>query len=85
MTRPTGPTAGSTAVEGSGGSFLSNEIFYRTSLLRTETKAEIPVGHLHTPFLAAPGGKVTPQQFAAARAAIVTRIEQILAATLPDI
>jgi pyrrolidone-carboxylate peptidase len=86
VTRPTGgPTAGSTAVEGSGGSFLSNEIFYRTSLLRTETKAEIPVGHLHTPFLAAPGGKVTPQQFATARAAIVTRIEQILTATLPDL
>jgi pyrrolidone-carboxylate peptidase len=83
--RPTGgPTAGSTAVAGSGGSFLSNEIFYRTSLLRTETKAEVPVGHLHTPLLAAPG-EVTPQQFATSRAAIVTRIEQILTATVPDL
>jgi hypothetical protein len=86
VTRPTGgPTAGSTAVAGSGSSFLSNEIFYRTSLLRTETRAQIPVGHLHTPILPAPGGNVTPQQFAAARAAIVTRIEQILTATLPDL
>ncbi|MEM9267205.1 MAG: DUF4157 domain-containing protein, partial [Cyanobacteria bacterium P01_F01_bin.13] len=43
------PTSGSIAVSGSGGGFLSNEIFYRTTLLRSQTGSTIPVGHLHTP------------------------------------
>lgn len=37
------------AVEGSGGSFLSNEIAYRTLRLRTKLDADIPMGHLHVP------------------------------------
>ncbi len=44
-----GPTAGSTAVAGSGGGFLSNEIMYRTLLLRTDENSTVPVGHLHVP------------------------------------
>jgi pyrrolidone-carboxylate peptidase len=84
--RPTGPTAGSTAVAGSGGSFLSNEIFYRTSLLRSQTGATIPVGHLHTPELKPPGGdRITSSTFEQERDDIVQRIEQILQATLPDL
>src|SRR5690606_21904454 len=48
-TRPTGgPTPGSTAVSGSGGNFLSNEIFYRTRLLRDAEGSTVPMGHLHT-------------------------------------
>lgn len=80
--RPTGPTAGSTAVEGSGGGFLSNEIFYRATLLRLQTGSQIPVGHLHTPFLT-PG--LSSTAFEALRTSIVTRIEQIVTATLPDL
>jgi pyrrolidone-carboxylate peptidase len=79
--RPAGPTPGSTAVEGSGGSFLSNEIFYRTSLLRSETGSPVPYGHLHTPALI-PGG-ISSSQFETARNAIVTEVKQILTATLP--
>ena len=80
--RPTGPTAGSTAVEGSGGGFLSNEIFYRASLLRSQTGSQIPVGHLHTPFLT-PG--LPNAAFEALRTSIVNRVEQIITATLPDL
>jgi pyrrolidone-carboxylate peptidase len=41
---------------GSGGGFLSNEIFYRTALLRADEKSTVPVGHLHVPNLPAPTG-----------------------------
>jgi pyrrolidone-carboxylate peptidase len=56
--RPKGP--GSTpeskktpgiAVEGSGGGFLSNEIFYRNSLLQTTLGTKVPMIHMHTPTL----------------------------------
>jgi pyrrolidone-carboxylate peptidase len=83
--RPGGPTPGSSAVAGSGGNFLSNEIFYRTSRLRTETGASIPYGHLHTPELVPGGPGISPSSFETARNAIVTEIEQILTATLPTL
>ena len=38
-----------TALEGSGGDFLSNEIFYRTALLRLRNRPALPSGHLHVP------------------------------------
>ena len=82
----TGPTQGSTAVRGSGGGFLSNEIFYRTSLLRSTTGATVPLGHLHTPSLNPPGGTGTSsQQFENQRNTIVNKIEEILKATLPQL
>ncbi len=40
---------GQTAVEGSGGGYLSNEISYRSLLLRQQLGSNIPMGHLHTP------------------------------------
>ena len=47
--------AGQTAVRGSGGGYLSNEIAYR-SLLANErvlgADDRIPIGHIHTPRLA---------------------------------
>ena len=45
------PPAGTTAVSGSGGDFLSNEIFYRVRLLQLNqpTANNIPMGHLHVP------------------------------------
>jgi pyrrolidone-carboxylate peptidase len=45
----TSPPAGTIADEGSGGSFLSNEIFYRARLLELNEGVEIPTGHLHIP------------------------------------
>jgi pyrrolidone-carboxylate peptidase len=47
--REDGPTAGSTAVSGGGGDYLSNEIAYRNTLLRDATGRDIPAGHVHTP------------------------------------
>lgn len=39
----------SIAVEGGGGGYLSNEISYRSILLRNELASTIPTGHIHTP------------------------------------
>jgi len=83
VAQTTGPTAGSTAVRGSSGSFLSNEIFYRTSLLRTQSRPTLPVGHLHIPRLAPPATGVTDAQFEVARTQIVNQVKAILEATLP--
>jgi len=79
-----GPTAGSTAISGSGGNFLSNEIFYRTRLLRDASGSSVPMGHLHTPTLDSPA-VAGAAAFNAARDAIVARVRQILVDTLPSL
>ncbi len=38
-----------TSVQGSGGGYLSNEISYRSLLLRNSYQPVMPVGHIHTP------------------------------------
>lgn len=38
-----------TSVSGSGGGYLSNEISYRSILLRDKYNPLLPVGHIHTP------------------------------------
>lgn len=38
-----------TSVSGSGGGYLSNEISYRSILLRNQYNLTLPVGHIHTP------------------------------------
>lgn len=40
---------GETAVQGSGGGYLSNEISYRSIILRNKLNPDLPVGHIHTP------------------------------------
>jgi pyrrolidone-carboxylate peptidase len=56
-TRSSGrPRADAIAVRGSGGAFLSNEIFYRTLLLIRRERSEVPAGHLHVPRIAPPDG-----------------------------
>jgi hypothetical protein len=76
-TLPGGPGASpGQAVEGSGGGFLSNEIFYRNSLLRTQTGSSVPMIHLHTPMLA-------PGASDAMRNTLIAKIREILRATLP--
>jgi pyrrolidone-carboxylate peptidase len=69
------PESGAIAVRGSGGGYLSNEIFYRVSLLRHTSGRAIPVGHLHTPYLRAPE---TSADFESSRNAIVQRVRFIL-------
>jgi len=41
--------AGLISVTGSGGGYLSNEVSYRTLLLRDKYRPVLPVGHIHTP------------------------------------
>jgi|GEM_PF-2334943 len=55
-----GPRLGSTAVQGSGGGYLSNEIAYRVTMLRDATGSTVPAGHVHTPILSAPSGTGSP-------------------------
>jgi pyrrolidone-carboxylate peptidase len=43
---------GQTAVRGSGGGYLSNEIAYRCLHVRSRLDSSIPMGHIHTPALA---------------------------------
>ncbi|SDH51072.1 Pyrrolidone-carboxylate peptidase (N-terminal pyroglutamyl peptidase) [Actinokineospora alba] len=57
--QPNGPTPGSVARAGSGGNYLSNEIAYRTTLLRDALGAPMPGGHLHTPVLVFGPGNTT--------------------------
>jgi pyrrolidone-carboxylate peptidase len=80
------PSPGATAVEGSGGGFLSNEVFYRTLLLRREVGSSIPVGHLHTPYLEPPGSTPSDKQkFRDKRDLIVREVKKILISTLPKL
>ncbi|WP_326707120.1 pyroglutamyl peptidase [Streptomyces cyaneofuscatus] len=61
VTRPDGPTPGSTARAGGGGDYLSNEIAYRATLLRDRMGLpKLPGGHLHTPVLQFGTGNENP-------------------------
>ncbi|ONI71263.1 pyroglutamyl peptidase [Actinosynnema sp. ALI-1.44] len=82
---PTGPTPGSVARAGGGGSYLSNEIAYRTTLLRDALELEVPGGHVHTPVLQfSPDNTsaVTDPVFEANRADIVAQIRRIIETAL---
>ncbi|MET0234949.1 MAG: pyroglutamyl peptidase [Kibdelosporangium sp.] len=82
---PTGPTPGSVARAGGGGSYLSNEIAYRATLLRDALDLKTPGGHVHTPVLQfAPGNttEVTDPVFEQNRSDIVTQIREIIKVAL---
>ncbi|MFJ7236205.1 pyroglutamyl peptidase [Streptomyces olivaceus] len=88
VVRPDGPTPGSTAREGGGGNYLSNEIAYRATLLRDRLglHGTLPGGHVHTPVLqfgpdnADPAtGAVTDPEFVRNRLDIVAQTRAILA------
>ncbi|WP_328657247.1 pyroglutamyl peptidase [Streptomyces sp. NBC_00334] len=63
VVRPDGPTPGSTAREGGGGNYLSNEIAYRATLLRDRLglHGTLPGGHVHTPVLQFGAGNTDPE------------------------
>ncbi len=61
---------GQTSVQGSGGGYLSNEISYRSILLRSQNNAVLPVGHIHTPRIKAFEPKTSEK--------IVKQIKQML-------
>ncbi|WP_345981397.1 pyroglutamyl peptidase [Streptomyces sp. DSS69] len=86
VTRPDGPTPGSTARAGGGGDYLSNEIAYRVTLLRDRLGlSKLPGGHLHTPVLQfgagntdpATGG-VTDPEFERNRSDIVRQVRELV-------
>jgi pyrrolidone-carboxylate peptidase len=71
------PTAGEidlSASGGSGGDYLSNEIFYRTRLLRDRNNSLVKMGHLHIPH-----PSVTPVS------QVITTVENILKNVLTSI
>lgn len=82
------PQDGGPAVRGSGGNYLSNEVFYRAaSLERTtrslgaRTRAEVPVGHLHVPLMEPPQSS-SEAAFSERRQQIVDHVQAILTAAL---
>jgi len=79
------PNPRSTSVEGSGGGYLSNEIFYRTILLRRQNGATIPMGHLHTPYMDPESGFSSPQAFQQERDRIVGTVRDILRDVVPTL
>jgi hypothetical protein len=87
VTRPDGPTPGSTARAGGGGNYLSNEIAYRATLLRDRLglRGSLPGGHVHTPVLQfgtgntdPATGTVTDAQFVQNRLDIIAQVRSIL-------
>ncbi|MFC9057339.1 pyroglutamyl peptidase [Streptomyces sp. NPDC057074] len=88
VVRPDGPTPGSTAREGGGGNYLSNEIAYRATLLRDRLglRGTLPGGHVHTPVLQFGAGNtdpatgtVTDPEFVRNRLDIVAQVREIVA------
>ncbi|MEK2476808.1 pyroglutamyl peptidase [Streptomyces noursei] len=87
VVRPDGPTPGSTAREGGGGNYLSNEIAYRATLLRDRLGLHdtLPGGHVHTPVLQFGAGntdpatgKITDPQFVQNRLDIIAQLRSVL-------
>ncbi|MBY6187574.1 hypothetical protein KUV89_13175 [Marinobacter hydrocarbonoclasticus] len=56
------------SVEGSGGGYLSNEISYRSILLKQLLGSRVPVGHIHTPKITGHDAKTTEAILAQVRA-----------------
>ena len=61
---------GHVSVQGSGGGYLSNEVSYRSIVLRNEINPVLPVGHIHTPRIKAYQPKASED--------IVKQIKQML-------
>ncbi|SOB79409.1 pyroglutamyl peptidase [Streptomyces sp. 1331.2] len=79
--RPDGPTPGSRSVAGGGGGYLSNEVAYRSNLLRLTLAPDLPGGHLHTPVLTglpADQGQLTAPEFEQNQAAIADQVRAVL-------
>lgn len=66
-----------TAVSGSGGGYLSNEISYRTVLLARTPGAVVPIGHLHTPRVAGYDPAMEADIVAEIRSILVAGVEAL--------
>jgi hypothetical protein len=83
VSRPAGPSSlEACARSGGGGSFLSNEIAYRVTLLRDVFGLGIPGGHLHVPVMTVFGPDnmfdITDATFEARRDAIVSQVVDLV-------
>ena len=65
------------AVQGGGGGYLSNEISYRSIVLRNKLGSTIPTGHIHTPRISDFNAKTNQ--------AIVEQIKAMLVLSLTEI
>jgi pyrrolidone-carboxylate peptidase len=74
--------SGGMAIEGSGGGYLSNEVFYRTRLLAGAGDEAVPVGHLHVPRQKAPGSPSEERTQRTVRDAIVKWVRRLIANAL---
>lgn len=82
MTGAAAMAGGNTAVGGSGGGYLSNEVFYRAlSTVKASKHKDIPMIHLHTPVL----DYDKPADFEKQRTAIVQMVQEILKRALPTL
>ncbi|MFC9128497.1 pyroglutamyl peptidase [Streptomyces sp. NPDC057099] len=89
VVRPDGPTPGSTARQGGGGDYLSNEIAYRATLLRDRLGLHdrLPGGHVHTPVLQFGAGNTTEvndPDFVRNRLDIIAQVRAILKAAAEE-
>jgi pyrrolidone-carboxylate peptidase len=66
-----------TSVQGSGGGYLSNEISYRSIVLRNKLNVDLPVGHIHTPRIKAFEPETSKK--------VVEQIKQMLSFALTEI
>lgn len=64
-----------TAIAGSGGGFLSNEISYRSRLLHVRLGEEFPLGHLHVPRISAFDSETLSNMTSQTRSLIVAALE----------
>lgn len=65
------------SVNGSGGGYMSNEISFRSLVLRNQLNPELPVGHIHTP-------RIKQWQYEEVKA-ITEQIQQMLKAALAEL
>ena len=65
------------SVQGGGGGYLSNEISYRSIVLRNRLDSTIPTGHIHTPRISGFDAEINKK--------IITQIEGMLVQALAEI
>lgn len=68
---------GEVSVQGSGGGYLSNEISYRSIVVRNQVAPTLPVGHIHTPRIS--------QFDAKTNQAITEQVIEMIKLSLPSI
>lgn len=66
--------AGLTAVSGSGGGYLSNEISYRTRILQQKLGIEFPLGHLHVPTIEEPEPSILADMVAQTKGMLIAAL-----------